>query len=46
MESKASEGRERQDLGHMVLLGFWVECFGAKARLVDSNQKKLGFGKL
>lgn len=20
--------RERQDLGHMTLLGLWVECFG------------------
>lgn len=26
--SRQSEDRERQDLGHMALLGSWVECFG------------------
>lgn len=48
-EGRVQAGTARQDMGYMPLLGsiggvFWGTW--AKARLVSSNPKKLGFGKL
>lgn len=41
--------RERQDLVYMplsVYMGGVIWGFGAKARLINSNQKSWGFGRL
>lgn len=48
-EGRVQAGTARQDLGYMLLLGsVGGVCWGtwAKARLVSSNPKELGFGKL
>ena len=46
--SRQGAGREKQDLGHMLIRihGWRLWGFQAKARLVNSNQKSQGLGKL